>query len=103
MSALQFFTSAARNLHEARDRAGQKQMIVVSIIGIDRFTGGYSAANLAHEQAMMSGPVPVEVVPAALRALLPADLPENLVQQPAGDAARVRRVAPSLFGWLFRR
>jgi YegS/Rv2252/BmrU family lipid kinase len=48
-------------------------------------------------------PMSFEVVPGALRALLPADLPENLVQQPAGDTARVRRVAPSLFGWLSRR
>ena len=40
-------------------------MIVVSIIGIDRFTGGYSAAKLAHEQAMLAGPIPVEVVRAA--------------------------------------
>ena len=63
--ATDFFTSAARNLHEAGDRVGVKQMIVVSIIGIDRFTGGYSAAKLAHEQAMLSGPIPVEVVRAA--------------------------------------
>ena len=40
-------------------------MIVVSIIGIDRFTAGYSAAKLAHEQAMLSGPIAVEVVRAA--------------------------------------
>ena len=63
--ATAFFTSAARNLHEAGERAGVKQMIVVSIIGIDRFTAGYSAAKLAHEQAMLSGPIAVEVVRAA--------------------------------------
>jgi len=39
-SAAEFFTTAARNLEQAGTRAGVKQMIVVSIIGIDRFTGG---------------------------------------------------------------
>jgi uncharacterized protein YbjT (DUF2867 family) len=63
--ATDFFTSAARNLHEAGERAGVKRMIVVSIIGIDRFTGGYSAAKLAHEQAMLAGPIAVDVVRAA--------------------------------------
>jgi uncharacterized protein YbjT (DUF2867 family) len=40
-------------------------MIVVSIIGTDRFTAGYGAAKIAHEQAMLSGPIPVHVVRAA--------------------------------------
>jgi hypothetical protein len=37
----------------------------VSIIGIDRFTAGYNAAKLAHEQAMLSGPIPVRILRAA--------------------------------------
>ena len=37
----------------------------VSIIGADAFTGGYGAAKIAHEQAMVSGPVPVRVVRAS--------------------------------------
>ena len=40
-------------------------MVVVSIIGIDRFTGGYGAAKLVHEQAMLAGPIPVRVLRAA--------------------------------------
>jgi uncharacterized protein YbjT (DUF2867 family) len=40
-------------------------MIVVSIIRIDRFTAGYGAAKLAHERAMLSGPIPVRVLRAA--------------------------------------
>jgi uncharacterized protein YbjT (DUF2867 family) len=63
--ATAFFTSAARNLQEAGDRAGVKRIIVVSIIGIDGFTAGYSAAKLAHEQATLSGPIAVDVVRAA--------------------------------------
>ena len=64
-AATDFFTTAARNLHAAGARAGVERMAVVSIIGIDRFTGGYSAAKIAHEQAMLAGPVPVRVLRAA--------------------------------------
>jgi uncharacterized protein YbjT (DUF2867 family) len=38
-AATEFFTTAARNLHEAGERAGLQRMIVVSIIGIDRSWG----------------------------------------------------------------
>src|SRR5664279_3089959 len=44
-AATKFFTTAARNLQETGARAGVKQIIVVSIIGIDRFTAGYMAAK----------------------------------------------------------
>ena len=40
-------------------------MVVASIIGIDKFTAGYNAAKLAHEQAMLAGPIPVRVLRAA--------------------------------------
>ncbi len=43
-AATAFFTAAARNLQEAGQRAGVQRMIVVSIIGTDRFTAGYGAA-----------------------------------------------------------
>jgi uncharacterized protein YbjT (DUF2867 family) len=64
-AATAFFTTAARNLQAAGERTGVKEMIVVSIIGIDRFTSGYMAAKIAHEQAMLSGPIPVRIVRAA--------------------------------------
>jgi len=51
-AATEFFTAAARNLHQAGERAGVRRMVVVSIIGIDRFTAGYGAAKIAHEKAM---------------------------------------------------
>lgn len=38
---------------------------MVSIIGIDHFTAGYSAAKLAHERAMLSGAIPVHILRAA--------------------------------------
>jgi uncharacterized protein YbjT (DUF2867 family) len=64
-AATEFFTTAARNLHEAGERAGVRRMVGVSIIGTDRFTGGYGAAKVAHEKAMQSGPIPVRVLRAA--------------------------------------
>jgi uncharacterized protein YbjT (DUF2867 family) len=64
-SATEFFTTATRNLEQAGTRAGVKQMIVVSIIGIDRFTGGYAAAKVAHERALRAGPIPVRILRAA--------------------------------------
>lgn len=63
--ATAFFTAAARNLQEAGERAGVQRMVVVSIIGADRFSGGYQAAKIAHEQAMLAGPVPVRILRAA--------------------------------------
>jgi len=64
-AATEFFTTAARNLQDAGVRVGVRQLIVVSIIGTDRFTAGYGAAKTAHEQAMLSGPIPVHVLRAA--------------------------------------
>jgi uncharacterized protein YbjT (DUF2867 family) len=63
--ATEFFTTAARNLHEAGERAGVQRIVEVSIIGCDRFTSGYGAAKVAHEQAMLSGPIPVRILRAS--------------------------------------
>ncbi len=64
-AATDFFTAAARNLHDAGERAGVRRMVVVSIIGIDRFTGGYQAAKLAHERIALAGPIPAMILRAA--------------------------------------
>jgi uncharacterized protein YbjT (DUF2867 family) len=64
-AATEFFTTAARNLHEAGQRAGVQRLVVVSIIGIDQFTGGYSAAKLDHERATLAGAIPARVLRAA--------------------------------------
>jgi hypothetical protein len=64
-SATEFFTTAARNLVQAGTRAGVKRMVVVSIIGIDRFTAGYMAAKVAHEQAILAGAIPARILRAA--------------------------------------
>jgi uncharacterized protein YbjT (DUF2867 family) len=60
--ATDFFTTAAGHLQEASAKAGVKRIVVVSIIGIDKFKAGYYAAKVAHEKAMLAGPVPVRIV-----------------------------------------
>ncbi|MBO0774420.1 MAG: NAD(P)H-binding protein [Actinobacteria bacterium] len=60
--ATEFFTTAAGNLHRAGERAGVARYVVVSIIGIGKSTGGYGAAKLAHEQAVLAGPVPARIL-----------------------------------------
>jgi uncharacterized protein YbjT (DUF2867 family) len=63
--ATEFFTTSARNLQQEAERAGVGRIVLVSIIGIDRFTGGYNAAKVAQEQAHESGSVPVRILRAA--------------------------------------
>ena len=64
-AATGFFTASARNLQEAGARAGVRRLVLVSIIGIDAFSGGYNAAKLAQEQAVLAGPIPARIVRAA--------------------------------------
>jgi uncharacterized protein YbjT (DUF2867 family) len=63
--ATAFFTTSARNLQRAGAAAGAKRIVVVSIIGIDKFRGGYNAAKVAQEQTLLEGPLPVRIVRAA--------------------------------------
>jgi uncharacterized protein YbjT (DUF2867 family) len=63
--ATEFFTASARNLHQAGGRAGVRRLVVVSIIGIERFTAGYMMAKRAHERAVAAGPIPSQVLRAA--------------------------------------
>jgi hypothetical protein len=64
-AATEFFTASARNLQELGAHAGVQRIVVVSIIGIDGFTGSFLAAKVAHEQALLSGRVPVRILRAA--------------------------------------
>jgi len=63
--ATDFFTTSARNLQEAGQAAGVKRAVLVSIIGIDKFTTGYNAAKQAQEKAWLDGPIPTRIVRAA--------------------------------------
>jgi uncharacterized protein YbjT (DUF2867 family) len=64
-AATEFFATATENLQEAGRRAGVQRIVVVSIINTDRLKGGYSVAKVAHERAMLSGPIPARVLRAA--------------------------------------
>jgi uncharacterized protein YbjT (DUF2867 family) len=64
-AATEFFIRAARNLQAVGGRSGVKRIVVVSIIGTDRFTAGYGAAKVAHEQSWLSGAIPARVLRAA--------------------------------------
>src|SRR4051794_20414386 len=63
--ATNFFTTSARNLHEAGAAAGVKRIVLVSIIGVDKFKTGYNAAKLAQERASLAGPIPTRILRAA--------------------------------------
>jgi uncharacterized protein YbjT (DUF2867 family) len=63
--ATAFFTTAAANLAAAGARAGVSRVVVVSIIGIDRFSAGYNAAKLAHERASLAADLDVRILRAA--------------------------------------
>jgi len=64
-AATEFFTTSARNLQDAGERAGVRRLVLVSIIGIDKFEGGYNAAKVAQEQIHLAGPVPTRIVRAS--------------------------------------
>jgi uncharacterized protein YbjT (DUF2867 family) len=57
-----FFTASVRNLQEAGEQAGVRGIVLVSIIGVDRSTGGYYAAKLAQERELAAGSIPVQIV-----------------------------------------
>jgi uncharacterized protein YbjT (DUF2867 family) len=63
--ATEFFTTAARNLHDAGAEAGVRRIVGVSIIGCDKFKTGYNVAKVAHEKALFAGPVPATLLRAA--------------------------------------
>jgi uncharacterized protein YbjT (DUF2867 family) len=87
--ATKFFTTAAQNLHQVGQHAGVQRMIVVSVIGIDKFSGGYAAAKVAHETAMLSGPIPTRIVRAAQFYEL---MPQGLEWGRQGDVIHVSKM-----------
>ena len=61
-AAIEFFRTAARNLQEEGQRAGVRRIVVVSIVGIDRISGGYNAGKVVQEQTHLVGPIPVRIL-----------------------------------------
>jgi uncharacterized protein YbjT (DUF2867 family) len=86
--ATEWFEAATRNLQTAGGHAGVQRLVPVSIINTDRFTAGYGAAKVAHEQAMLAGPVPAQIVRVAQFHELVSQLVEWGTQ---GEVAHVQR------------
>ena len=63
--ATAFFEAAARTLIAAGEQAGVTRAVVVSIIGIDKFSAGYNAAKQVHERAWLEGPIDARILRAA--------------------------------------
>jgi uncharacterized protein YbjT (DUF2867 family) len=64
-AATEFFRTATRNLHEAGQQAGVGGIVAVSIIGTDKATAGFVAAQQVHEEANLPGPLPARILRAA--------------------------------------
>jgi uncharacterized protein YbjT (DUF2867 family) len=91
--ATDFFLTSARNLQTEGARAGVQRIVLVSIVGIDKFDGGYNAAKLAQERAHIGGPIPVTV----LRATQFHEFVEQLMAWGTqGDVAYVWRMRTQL-------
>jgi uncharacterized protein YbjT (DUF2867 family) len=92
-AAIEFFTTAARNLQEQGHRAGVRRIVLVSIVGVDRFQGGYNAAKVMQEQTHLVGPIPVRI----LRATQFHEFVEQLMDWGRqGDVAYVWRMRTQL-------
>jgi uncharacterized protein YbjT (DUF2867 family) len=61
-AATEFFTAATRNLQRAGAEAGVRRLVVVSIVGCDRFSGGYNRAKVVQEQLVLDGPIPARIL-----------------------------------------
>lgn len=88
-AAAEFFTASARNLHEIGQKAGVHRIVGVSVLGIDRFTTGHGAAKHTHEKAVLSGPIPVRVLRAALFHEM---VPQLIDWGTQGEVTRLRRM-----------
>ncbi|TDC97123.1 epimerase [Nonomuraea deserti] len=64
-AATEFFRTSARNLHEYGQKAGVARIAAASIIGVGKATAGFLAAKKAHEELLLSGPLPVRILRAA--------------------------------------
>lgn len=64
-AAIEFFSTAARNLQQAGAERGVEEILAVSIIGTDHFHTGYYAGKVAHERVHRDGPVPTRILRAS--------------------------------------
>jgi len=91
-AATESFTTAARNLQEFGERAGVQRIVVVSIIGIDRFKGGYQAADAGAESPSLP-PWPARFRSSPARARRASSRPRGYSFPAAAIACGSRRSA----------
>jgi uncharacterized protein YbjT (DUF2867 family) len=91
--AAEFFTTAVRNLQQTGAESGVEGILVVSIVGTDRFNVGYNAAKVIQERAHLDGPVPARVLRAAQFHEFVAELVEWTRQ---GDVSYVPKMRTQL-------
>ncbi len=85
-AATEFFVAVAENLQRAAEAEGVRQIVTLSIVGIDRVPRGYYAAKLAHERATLSGSVPATIV----RATQFHEFPAQMIRRyRSGQVARI--------------
>jgi uncharacterized protein YbjT (DUF2867 family) len=61
--ATAFFTEVAGQLQSVGSAQGVVRLVALSIVGLERVPGfGYYEAKLAHEAALVAGPLPVSIV-----------------------------------------
>jgi uncharacterized protein YbjT (DUF2867 family) len=92
-AATAFFTTSARNLQQVGEKAGVQRILLISIVGVDKFTGGFLAAKAAHEHALLAGPIPVQILRATQFHEFVAQMVEWGTQ---GDAIYVPRIRTQL-------
>jgi uncharacterized protein YbjT (DUF2867 family) len=64
-AASEFFAVSTPNLHEVGHAAGVQRMVVLSIIGTEKFDSGFIGAVNVHEAAATAGPIPTDIVRAS--------------------------------------
>jgi len=92
-AATAFFTASARNIQEVGEAAGVQRIVLVSIVGTDRFSAGFLAAKFAHEQALVAGPIPVQILRATQ---FHEFVPEMVEWGRQGDVILVPRIRTQL-------
>ena len=92
-AATEYFTTATHNLQATAERAGADRIVAVSIIGCDRFSGGYNVAKVVQEREMLAGPVPAVILRAAQ---FHEFVPQMLQWGTQGDVAQVPKMRTQL-------
>jgi uncharacterized protein YbjT (DUF2867 family) len=86
--AVEFFETTTRRLLAAGERAGIRQLVVLSIVGVDRVDHGYYAGKLRQEELVLAGPLPAGV----LRATQFHEFAGQVLAQTRGPVAAVPRM-----------